>query len=134
VLFLVENLNKLISNYSPELSPCIILFLSFFTDEDNRPPNGFTCFLDIVIVYFSKVTVMTVTRYDFISIKDLQAARRKLIKEVGSWAFQFHCAGCHNLLLTGSIPIPLVQTYCTCLTKLNPGTKKCASSYFERVL
>jgi hypothetical protein len=29
------------------------------------------------------------------------------IKEVGSWAFQFHCARCYNLLLTGSIQIPL---------------------------
>jgi hypothetical protein len=55
------------------------------------------------------------------------------VQEVGSWAFQFHCAGCHNLLSTGSIPIPLVQTYCTCFTKLNPGTKKCASSNFQRV-
>jgi hypothetical protein len=27
-----------------------------------------------------------------------------------------------------------VQTYCTCLTKLNPGTKKRASSNFEGVL
>jgi hypothetical protein len=35
------------------------------------------------------------------------------IKEVGSCAFQFHCAGCYNLVLTGSRPIPLVQTYCT---------------------
>jgi hypothetical protein len=38
------------------------------------------------------------------------------------------------LLITGSILIPLVQTYCTCLTELNPGTKKCANSNFERVL
>jgi hypothetical protein len=59
---------------------------------------------------------------------------RSEFKEVGSWAFQFHSAGCHNLLLNGSIPIPLVQTYCTCLTKLNPGSKKCASSNFNRVL
>jgi hypothetical protein len=27
------------------------------------------------------------------------------------------------LLLTGSISIPLVLTYCTCLTELNPDTK-----------
>jgi hypothetical protein len=57
-----------------------------------------------------------------------------IIKDVGSWDFQFHCAGCHNLLSSGSIPIPLVQTYCTCRTKLNSGTKKCASSNFERLL
>jgi hypothetical protein len=56
------------------------------------------------------------------------------LKEVGSWAFQFYCAGCHNLLLNGSIPIPLVQTYCTCLTNFNPGSKKCASSNFNTVL
>jgi hypothetical protein len=37
-------------------------------------------------------------------------------------------------IVQGSIPIPLVQTYCTCLTELNPGTKICASSNFERVL
>jgi hypothetical protein len=35
-----------------------------------------------------------------------------------------HCAGSHSFLLTGSIPLPLVQTYCTCLTELNSGTKK----------
>jgi hypothetical protein len=57
-----------------------------------------------------------------------------VVKEVGSWALQFHCAGCHNLTLNGSIPIPLMQTYCTYLTKLNPGSKKCASSNFNRVL
>jgi hypothetical protein len=45
------------------------------------------------------------------------------LKEVGFWAFQFHCAGCYNWLLTGSILIPLVQTYCTSFTELNPGTK-----------
>jgi hypothetical protein len=36
--------------------------------------------------------------------------------------------------LAGSIPIPLVLTYCKCPTELNPGTKKCTSSNFERVL
>jgi hypothetical protein len=46
------------------------------------------------------------------------------IKEVGSCVFQDDCAGCYNLLLTSSIPIPLVQTYCTCLTELNAVKKK----------
>jgi hypothetical protein len=58
------------------------------------------------------------------------------LKEVGSLDFQFHCAGCRNLhvLLTGSITIPLVQTYCTCLTctKLNPGTKNVQVQIFKR--
>jgi hypothetical protein len=78
--FLVENMNKIISYYLP-LSLFIILmilFLSFCADRDNRPPNGLTCFLDIIFVYVLKVSVMTVTRYDLISIDDLQAARKKL--------------------------------------------------------
>jgi hypothetical protein len=52
-----------------------------------------------------------------------RSVSQERLKEVGSWSFKFHCAGCYNLLLTGLIPIPLVQTYCTCLTELNPGTK-----------
>jgi hypothetical protein len=67
----------MITNYLP-LSLSIILFLSFSADKDNQPPNGLTCFLDIIFVYVLKVAVLTVTRYDLISIKDLQAARKKL--------------------------------------------------------
>jgi hypothetical protein len=57
----------------------------------------------------------------------------KKLKEVGSWAFQFHCTGCYKLLLTGStIPIPLVQAHV--LLNSVPIPKKCASWNFERVL
>jgi hypothetical protein len=57
-----------------------------------------------------------------------------ILKDVGSWAFQEDYTGCYNFLLTGSISIPLAQTYCICFTELNPDTKECASSKFERVL
>jgi hypothetical protein len=77
MLLLVENKNKMISAYL-HLSLSIILFLSFCADKDHRPPNGLTCFLDVIFVYVLKVTVMTFTRYSLISIKDLQAARKKL--------------------------------------------------------
>jgi hypothetical protein len=79
VLFLVENTNKMISDYlsSSLFIILMILFLSFCADRDNRPPNGLTCFLDVIFVYVLKV--MTVTRYDLILIKDLLAARKKLI-------------------------------------------------------
>jgi hypothetical protein len=51
-------------------------------------PTGLTCFLDVIFVYALKVTVMTVTRYDFISIKDLHAARKKLnLKNIFSISF-----------------------------------------------
>jgi hypothetical protein len=45
----------------------------------------------------------------------------KYIKDFGSLPFHFHCAGCYNLLLSSTIPIPPVQTYSTCHTELNPG-------------
>ena len=63
----------------------MILFLSFCADRDNLPLNGLACFLDIIFIYVLKVTVMTVTWYDLISIKDLQAARKKFnLKKIDS--------------------------------------------------
>jgi hypothetical protein len=38
------------------------------------------------------------------------------VANITHFHLQFHCAECYSLLLTGSISIPLVQTYCTCLT------------------
>ena len=42
-VILVENFNKLISNYLP-LSLSVLLFLSFYADKDNQPPDGRACF------------------------------------------------------------------------------------------
>jgi hypothetical protein len=67
------------------------------------------CRLELMLTWISRLWSRTLSLWRF--------------KEVGSWASHFHCAGCYNFPSPNSILIPLVQTYCTCLTELNPGTK-----------
>jgi hypothetical protein len=77
-------------------------------------------------------------KYDWFIDVECWSTRFQLIswllcwfKKVGSWAFQFHYIGCYNLLLTGLIPTPLVQTYCTFYWTQSKNKKMCQFKFWK---